>query len=58
MINYIVHDLAALMKVLKDEGVEIVGEMKEEMEYGKFAWIMDPEGNKIELWQPAEGQTG
>jgi predicted enzyme related to lactoylglutathione lyase len=31
--------------------VDIVGEMVEE-EFGKFAWIMDPEGNKIELWEP------
>ncbi|MBK0403530.1 VOC family protein [Adhaeribacter sp. BT258] len=52
MINYIVADLAALVQALKTEGVELVGEMVEE-EYGKFAWIMDPEGNKIELWEPA-----
>ncbi|MFT7589947.1 MAG: putative enzyme related to lactoylglutathione lyase [Limisphaerales bacterium] len=51
MFNYRVDDLDALLKVLKEEGVEIVGE-PESFEYGKFAWIMDPEGNKIELWQP------
>ncbi|MFC5270899.1 VOC family protein [Adhaeribacter terreus] len=52
MINYVVADLVALVKALKAEGVEMVGEMVEE-EFGKFAWIMDPEGNKIELWEPA-----
>src|SRR5688572_30783411 len=52
MINYVVADLAELVKALKTEGVEMVGEMVEE-DYGKFAWIMDPEGNKIELWEPA-----
>jgi predicted enzyme related to lactoylglutathione lyase len=53
MINYRVNDLIELLKTLKSEGVEIVGEM-EEYEYGKFAWIMDPEGRKIELWEPID----
>jgi predicted enzyme related to lactoylglutathione lyase len=51
MINLRVHDLFALLAVLKEEGVTIVGEPMDE-EYGKFGWIMDPEGNKVELWQP------
>jgi predicted enzyme related to lactoylglutathione lyase len=53
MINFIVKDLFALLKALKAEGVEVVGEPMDE-EYGKFGWILDPEGNKIELWQPPE----
>lgn len=53
MINYRVENLEELLKVLKDEGVEIVGEMQV-YEYGKFGWIMDPEGNKIELWEPVD----
>lgn len=53
MINYRVENLVELLKVLKEEGVEIVGEI-EEYEYGKFAWIMDPEGHKIELWEPVD----
>jgi len=53
MINYRVENLVELLKVLKEEGVEIVGKM-EEYEYGKFAWIMDPEGHKIELWEPVD----
>ena len=51
MINYRVDDLEKLLKVLKEEGVEVVDEM-EEFEYGKFGWIMDPNGIKIELWEP------
>jgi predicted enzyme related to lactoylglutathione lyase len=52
MINYRVENLVALLEELKKEGVEVVGEI-EEYEYGKFGRIMDPEGNKIELWEPA-----
>ena len=51
MINYRVEDLESLLKALKEEGVEIVGEM-ETYEYGKFGWIMDPNRYKIELWEP------
>jgi catechol-2,3-dioxygenase len=51
MINYRVADLAGLLEQLKSEGVEV--ERTEDHEYGKFGWIMDPEGNRIELWEPA-----
>ncbi|MBP6589400.1 MAG: VOC family protein [Chitinophagaceae bacterium] len=54
MVNFIVADAFALMATLKEEGVEMVGEPVDE-EYGKFFWIMDPEGNKIELWEPPVG---
>ena len=54
MFNYRVENLVELLKVLKEEGVEISGEMQE-FEYGKFGWILDPEGNKVELWEPIEG---
>ena len=57
MFNYRVDNLEKLLEVLKEEGVEIVGEM-EEYEYGKFGWIMDPEGNKIELWEPVDSKLG
>ena len=50
MINYRVENLEALLELLKNEGVTVVGEM-EDSEYGKFAHILDPEGNKIELWE-------
>lgn len=54
MINYRVDDLEGLLEELKNAGVEIVGDM-ETFEYGKFAWILDPEGMKIELWEPVDG---
>jgi predicted enzyme related to lactoylglutathione lyase len=50
MINFVVKDLDKLLAALKEEGVQIIGEPVDG-EYGKFAWILDPEGNKIELWQ-------
>lgn len=51
MLNYIVDDLDAVLAALRAEGVQ-VDEKVEEHEYGKFGWIMDPDGNRIELWQP------
>lgn len=53
MFNYRVENLVELLKLLKEEGVQIVGEIQE-FDYGMFAWIMDPEGNKIELWEPKD----
>ena len=51
MLNYIVDDLDSLLEALKAEGVAIDPKGEQE-EYGKFAWITDPEGNRIELWEP------
>ena len=53
--NYRVDDLHALLAALRAEGCD-VDDKVEESEYGKFGWVMDPEGNKLELWQPPEGQ--
>jgi predicted enzyme related to lactoylglutathione lyase len=55
MVNYRVEDLDALLKALRDEGCDVLDETNDS-EYGKFEWVMDPEGNKIELWQPPAGQ--
>lgn len=55
MINYRVDDLHAVLKDLREEGCA-VQEKVEESEYGKFGWVLDPEGNKVELWQPPVGQ--
>lgn len=55
MINYRVDDLLSLMQVLKEEGCNVLDKF-EDSEYGKFAWVIDPEGNKVELWQPPAGQ--
>lgn len=51
MMNYRVDDLDALLTALEQEGVE-TDPKRESYEYGKFAWISDPEGNRIELWEP------
>ena len=53
MFNYRVENLVELLKELEKEGVTIVGKM-EEYDYGKFGWILDNDGNKIELWEPKD----
>ena len=55
MINYRVHDLAALLQALRDEGCNVL-DKTDDSEYGKFGWVVDPEGNKVELWEPPSGQ--
>ncbi len=55
MINYIVDDMDALLDRLKQEGVKIDPKRMDES-YGRFAWIYDPDGNKIELWQPLKAK--
>lgn len=55
MVNYRVADLHGLLQVLRDEGCAVL-EQVDESEYGTFGWVMDPEGNKVELWQPPAGQ--
>ena len=55
MINYRVEDLQAVLAALRAEGCE-VDERTENSELGKFGWVMDSEGNRIELWQPPEGK--
>jgi predicted enzyme related to lactoylglutathione lyase len=51
MISYRVDNLDALLETLRAEGVEI-DPKREDYDYGRFAWIMDPEGSRIELWEP------
>lgn len=53
MINFRVKNLDQLLLQLREEGVTVVGEI-DRQPYGNFAWIMDPDGNKIELWEPVE----
>jgi predicted enzyme related to lactoylglutathione lyase len=55
MVNYRVDDIHALVAALKAEGCNVL-EKIDESEYGKFAWVIDPEGNKGELWEPPAGQ--
>jgi len=53
MVNFRVDDLAMLLDQLTQAGVRI-DPKRESLSYGHFAWIWDPEGNRIELWQPLE----
>jgi len=55
MMNFRVADLDGLLEALREEGVDI-DPKREDYEYGRFAWIMDPEGNRIELWEPPVGK--
>ena len=54
MVNYRVADLHALLAQLRSEGCEVLDKV-DESEFGKFGWVVDPEGNKVELWEPPEG---
>lgn len=55
MINFRVDDLSALLAQLRSEGCEVDTKVQDS-EFGKFGWVMDPEGNRVELWQPPVGQ--
>jgi len=54
MLNYRVKDLDAVLAALRREGVKVDPKV-EDLPYGRFAWVTDPEGNRIELWQPPKG---
>ncbi len=53
MLNFVVSDLDAMLTQLRAKGVEVVDEPQEMEGVGRFGWVVDPEGNRIELWQPA-----
>lgn len=55
MVNFRVADLEALLAALRAEGCEVL-DKREDSEHGKFGWVIDPDGNKIELWEPPPGQ--
>ena len=55
MVNFRVADLRALLAALKSEGCHVADHM-DESEQGKFGWVIDPEGNKVELWEPPAGE--
>lgn len=55
MINYRVDDVRALVAALKAEGCNVLDKV-DDSDYGTFAWVIDPEGNKVELWQPPAEQ--
>ncbi len=55
MVNYRVEDLDGVLAALRDEGCNVL-DKTDDSEFGKFGWVIDPEGNKVELWQPPTGQ--
>jgi len=55
MVNYRVADLEGLLESLREEGCNVLDRV-EDSGYGKFGWVIDPEGNKVELWEPPAGQ--
>ncbi len=55
MVNFRVDDLHALLAQLRSSGCAVDAKV-EESEFGAFGWVIDPDGNKIELWQPPVGQ--
>lgn len=57
MINYRVDDLDALLGQLAAAGIATLKGPDDEFN-GRFAWVMDPEGNKVELWQPRDPRQG
>jgi predicted enzyme related to lactoylglutathione lyase len=56
MLNFRVDDLDALLAALRAEGCTVI-DNDEPSEFGKFGWVMDPEGNKVELWEPPEARS-
>jgi predicted enzyme related to lactoylglutathione lyase len=53
MFNLIVDDVEEAIKQVREGGAEIIGEIQK-FDYGSFGWFMDPDGNKVELWEPAK----
>ncbi len=54
MINLVVDNLDDALTQVAEGGAKVVGEVQDEP-YGKFGWFIDPDGNKVELWEPKEG---
>lgn len=55
MLNFRVADLDALLATLRAEGCNVM-DASEDSEFGKFGWVIDPDGNKVELWEPPSGR--
>jgi len=53
MLNFRVHDLDAMLAQLRGKGASVAEETQDMEGVGRFGWVTDPEGNRIELWQPA-----
>ena len=55
MLNFRVRDLDAMLAQLRDKGADVADETEDMAGVGRFGWVTDPEGNRIELWEPAPG---
>jgi len=55
MFNLMVDNIEEALSQVAEGGAEIVGEIQDE-DYGRFGWFVDPDGNKVELWEPKEGE--
>ena len=53
MLNFRVRDLDAMLAQLRGKGADVVEDLQEFEEIGRFGWVIDPEGNRVELWEPA-----
>ena len=53
MLNFRVQDLAAMLRQLRDKGADVADDVQDMEGVGRFGWVTDPEGNRIELWEPA-----
>jgi predicted enzyme related to lactoylglutathione lyase len=53
MLNFRVRDLDAMLAQLREKGADVAEETQETAGIGRFGWVTDPEGNRIELWQPS-----
>jgi len=53
MLNLVVDDLNGALAQVREGGADVIGEI-EDYDYGRFGWFMDPDGNKVELWEPRE----
>jgi predicted enzyme related to lactoylglutathione lyase len=57
MVNFTVSDLDAMLAQLRRAGVEVDDKIEEMERIGRFGWAVDPEGNRFELWEPADALT-
>jgi predicted enzyme related to lactoylglutathione lyase len=53
MLNFRVRDLGAMLAQLRAQGADVASEAQDMEGIGRFGWVTDPEGNRVELWQPA-----
>jgi predicted enzyme related to lactoylglutathione lyase len=57
MLNFVVDDVDAALRQIAAGGAKVIGNV-EQYDYGRFGWFVDPDGNKIELWQPLPAKSG